>query len=330
MWESLRVAHDGDHHPRRSDRSGGAWRAIRYLAAGLLVLALVAMTAGALLTDRWAWSQWIWWIPRGALVVASLPALLVAFATRGPRRFAWLIPSLVPLVWLALADIGWRGWPGGAQAPAAIHLIHWNASWPGSRAGAPASAELLARDADIIVVSNAYKLLGDGRVEIWRDAGYEIVQTGPFLVASRWPVLEARVVSAVERRLLGRVRIAVGGRDWTIVVVDLPSDARISRSQLAESFRREALPHFVDTADLVVGDFNITRGSASIRIMFPNFRHAFDEAGIGFGATWPQRLPFMHLDHMLLANATQCHAYRIFAVGSRPHRAQEALISVGP
>jgi endonuclease/exonuclease/phosphatase family metal-dependent hydrolase len=307
-------------------------RPLRVLATLLLVASVTALVIGSIATDRWHWSQWIWWIPRGALALAALPALLVALIALGTRRTRWsvitLLCALIPVLWFAVADIGWRRWqPKPQRFDGAIHIIHWNASSPGSRAGAPASESLLARDADIVIVTNAYKLLGDGRIELWRDAGYEIVPTGPFLVASRWPILEARVISAVERRLLGRARISVAGREWTILAVDLPSDARLSRSDLAERFRAESAQHDADGADLIVGDFNITRGSASIRSMFPGFRHAFDEAGIGFGATWPRRLPFMHIDHMLLGSPVECHGYRIIDVAERPHLAQEAIIA---
>ncbi len=299
------------------------WRGLRMIAAGLLLASIALLCLGALLTDRWHWSQWIWWIPRSALALAALPAFVTGLAQRGRRRWIWLGAASIPIAWLAVGDIGWRRW---VPDPEAIHLIHWNASSPGSRAGGPASAELLARDADIVIVTNAYKLLGDGRIELWRDAGYDIVQTGPFLVASRWPVLEARVVSATERRILGRIRIAVAGHDWTVIAVDLPSDARLARNDLASRFRAECAPHGVDEADLVVGDFNITRGSASIARMFPRQHHAFDVAGIGFGATWPRRIPFMHLDHMLIGERIACIAYRIVEIGERPHRAQEALL----
>ena len=52
-----------------------------------------------------------------------------------------------------------------------------------------------------------------------------------------------------------------------------------------------------------MGDFNITRGSYSLELLFPGARHAYDEAGSGWGATYPRDgWPYLHIDHVLMTS----------------------------
>jgi endonuclease/exonuclease/phosphatase family metal-dependent hydrolase len=74
--------------------------------------------------------------------------------------------------------------------------------------------------------------------------------------------------------------------------------------------------------DIVVGDFNMTRGSASVRTLFPGLTHAFDQAGRGYGATFRRGFPLYHLDHTLLADTVQATDYALVDLGIGRHLAQ--------
>lgn len=288
---------------------------------GLAGIAVVVLAIGAIFTDRYEWSQWLWWMPRSALAALALPGAVIGAMRRG-RAIVWAFVGLIPLATLLIRDVGWRRWDPAVRG---LHIIHWNASWPGSTAGAVPAELLLERDADIVVVSSAYKLLADGRSDVWRAHGYELLNTGTFLVASRWPLVEVRNVTGNEGRIVGLIRIDIDGDRFTICAVDLPSDARLSRMGIAEALADETHLPSPSEADCVVGDFNITRGSASLTRMFPGFRNAFDCAGVGFGATWPRRLPLLQLDQMLVSDRLEPLQYRIFDLGSRVHRAHEMV-----
>jgi endonuclease/exonuclease/phosphatase family metal-dependent hydrolase len=307
------------------------WRPLRFVAYALAVAAASLLFIGLVVTDRFAWSQWIWWIPRPALALAALPAAIIGLlrrrgASMGARCF-WSGVGLVPVFAMAFIDVGWRRWDPTASG---LRIVHWNASWPGSDAGAEPAAILLAKEADVVVVSNAYKLLSDGRIDRWRGCGYEVVNTGSFLVASRWPIIEARNTTGVGNRFVAMIRLEHAAGRLTICAIDLPSDARLARTEVAAALVAETSLPTPDEADLVVGDFNITRGSHSIATMFPGFRHAFDCAGAGFGATWPRALPLLQVDHMLVGARLEPVQYRVFDLTTRVHRAQELVARLQP
>ena len=80
-------------------------------------------------------------------------------------------------------------------------------------------------------------------------------------------------------------------------------------------------------ADLIVGDFNLTRGSAALRHFAPNHRHAFDLAGSGYGVSYHRRWPLYHIDHVLVAPGVSVQAYRLFDPGRRHHYIQQVIIA---
>jgi hypothetical protein len=80
----------------------------------------------------------------------------------------------------------------------------------------------------------------------------------------------------------------------------------------------------------VVGDFNMTRGSTSMNALFPGFAHAWDQAGRGYGATFPRGFPLYHLDHTLLADTVQATDYTLVDLGIGRHLAQRVELAPGP
>jgi endonuclease/exonuclease/phosphatase family metal-dependent hydrolase len=128
------------------------------------------------------------------------------------------------------------------------------------------------------------------------------------------------------------------GRPLIVYAVDLPSNPRQPRMELARRLRTmlDHPAHFggpapdpLPTPDVVIGDFNMTRGSASIDALFPDLRHAFDEAGHGYSATFHRGwlLPLYHIDHMLLGPGVHALRYEITDRGVSRHRSQEAWIA---
>ena len=82
----------------------------------------------------------------------------------------------------------------------------------------------------------------------------------------------------------------------------------------------------VDPPDVIVGDFNIVRGSASLAHLFPGYRHAYDEAGRGYGASFLRSLPLYHIDNMLLGPNVRAQSYRLHYPGFGWHWVQVAEI----
>lgn len=157
------------------------------------------------------------------------------------------------------------------------------------------------------------------------------------------------------------------GRPFVLWVVDLPSDPSLWRMQVMRSaagavaaWRQPALettpggwwravgePVGVPRPDVVMGDFNTVRGSASLEVLAPGMRDAFEEAGWGRGASWRQArsvgpgsswkertaarvtrtlLPLAdwHIDLTLVGEAWRAGRYRLVDPGAGPHGVQVA------
>jgi hypothetical protein len=309
-------------------------------AEGVAWLLGCAWLIGWLATDRWAWTQWLWWVHWGAWAGAAALAASIAFlATRS--RFAWTVPAAIVAAGL-LRDVGWRG--HGALPPRGgeeIAIVHWNAGWPDSEAASGPSRRLLALEADLCLLSNPYRLFNDGRIEAWRAAGYDVVIPGLFAVASRLPVLEARTVFGSSDGAAAWFVLDASaslGRPLGVLVVDLPSDPRLHRGSLAgrmrsaldaAGFTERTGPAGVPV-HLVVGDFNIPRGSASLGVIAPRHRHAWLDGGAGWGASWPRRSPWLHLDNALVGEELVARDYRLVDLGAGDHLAQRIRVRRGP
>lgn len=322
-------------------------------ARWLALLSLAFWLVGALYTDRYRWAQFVWWTPEALFALVALPAFVGAMWTTMRRRAleassmplpVWrILQGIAPFLIIAgnviVSDVGWRRWDDGVwRDRSRLQLVQWNAGWPGSLAGEAPASTLLQLEPDVAVISNPYKLLGDGRQDRWRAQGYDIVNLGVFLVASRLPVIEARVVTSVAGRVGANVVVARAGRVIRLLAVDLPSDPTESRRSVAERFREElegtATTEKAEGWDLVLGDLNIARGSESLVTMFDRpawrFVDAWSSAGRGVGASWPSRLPFLHIDHVLLGPSVRAVQARFVDVGGSGHRAQQVTIELLP
>ena len=143
---------------------------------------------------------------------------------------------------------------------------------------------------------------------------------------------------------VGRVEGGAGGeaRPLVVWILDLPSDVTLSRRAIAESTRRQLVAwqgtvfrrvpddaegtgrYRADTTlamtgfpepDVIVGDFNIPRGCWSLGVVTtgPGWttRGAFEQAGLGYAATWPLKMPLWHIDQTFLAPWLCATKYRV-------------------
>jgi hypothetical protein len=137
------------------------------------------------------------------------------------------------------------------------------------------------------------------------------------------------------------------GRTTVVWIVDLPSEPKLSRwkmmRKVAESIGAWEGPvtvvdgvstHSEPAAqkgfprpDLVLGDFNTPRGSASLSHLVPGMKNAFDEVGAGYSATWPRfgfrtPIPLLQLDQMFLGAGVTMGRYEVVDPGFGFHQMQ--------
>lgn len=133
---------------------------------------------------------------------------------------------------------------------------------------------------------------------------------------------------------------AVLGRPIVVWLIDLPSDPLMFRWLEAAQVRsrlddlmgqKDAATGdpVLPPADVILGDFNIPRGSASLRrIVGPGFTHAYDQGG-GWGPmlTWPRVSPLLAIDNMFIGKGLRCVGYEVHTPAITDHRVQAADIA---
>lgn len=211
----------------------------------------------------------------------------------------------------------------------------------------------------------------DGRVTASTEPGH-FFSTGMTLVGSRERILRAGLVSlspvaghdaswrtardpgfVLWLEIEAGERFAALGRPVVVWVVDLPSDPSVWRGAVMANAARavaawEAPAMVCDEAgrwrsggepvrapapDLVIGDFNTLRGSASLEVFVPGMEDAFARAGWGRARSWTPRatrraerallaLADWHIDLALYGGSWRAARYRLLGTPGGLHKAQ--------
>ncbi|MCI0629398.1 MAG: endonuclease/exonuclease/phosphatase family protein [Phycisphaerales bacterium] len=323
----------------------GVWLACWTLSAVALLI-VVSWFIGRVATDRYAWSQWLWWIPTPAVLLASAVGFAVALRPAGRagrrrrRQLFWGASGVAILTYFATVEHRLLGSePISSATSNTIKVVHWNISHrPLQPNIEQIVAQLVELDGDVTVITNPSSVPWQPAMIEKLGAGQQPISIGTFGLSSRFPILSTRALIAMDGIWIVEVEIDASaklGRSVIVYLVDLPSNPRIPRMEQARRIRRS-----LDDAarlggsapprppDLIVGDFNITRGSASLDCMFPNMDHAFDQAGHGYGATFPRQRPMWHIDHTLVGASVKALRYKIDNPGISRHRTQIAWIGL--
>jgi endonuclease/exonuclease/phosphatase family metal-dependent hydrolase len=302
------------------------FRVLSLIGFGLGVLALSVWILGRLASDRWVWSQFIFWIPTvvvvpgavAAFVGSRLCGLLARFRSgRREHRLRLVAEACLLGVIAYMVVIEWRVYrlPLGPR-PSGAHLrvLSWNAT--AVQQLDQIINPLTAADADIAILVNPHSHVGWGTVQDTFKATYRYENIAGIVVMSRvpelrrgmaWLGLEGLPPETVASVPLGNASSDPGramfvefdtsaqlGHSTVIWVLDLPSDPRLSRWKICEhaasviaSWQSGDGGRGFPAPDIVLGDFNTTPGSAALKLLTPGMRSAFAEAGAGYGATWP-------------------------------------------
>lgn len=302
---------------------------LRRAAVIVSVAVAVLWLTGRILSDRYGWSQWLLWIPTpGALLAAGLGMLTAERPGRPRALVAWTAGALAVLGYFAFVEH--RLLRPASDETSGLRLVHCNILPIGHRARRIFVETLVALDGELTILSSP---LSPRRMEEFGDqlaSAGEPVYLWPFMVFSRLPIVEARhlVASAGIRIALVQVESADLGRPLVVYAVDLPSHPRRPRMEIALEARALLEQSGAPAPDIVVGDFNMTRASASLAVLFPELAHAYDQAGHGYGATFPRAFPLYHLDHTLLAETVRAVDYDLVDPGIGRHRIQVVEIAI--
>ena len=328
---------------------GGPRRLLAWICRILLigpVLVLVGWLIGRIVSDRTEWGQWLLWMPTVFVVMVwglVLPLMYGAWYRGRARRIAIVLTFALAMAHVAhLLFVEHRFARTPIEDPVAIGIFHWTAGVNTAADAAQIARMLEADNPHVAFTTNAGGTLASHHVrDAWLGEGKTTLRKHPFSIASRVPVRTWRrgvwmydeliFVTLVEIDVhetdAGRAAgfgDAFAEQPLTIWLIDLPSDTKRPRHLIADQVL-DAIASAGDglpAADIVVGDFNMTRGSASLARIFPGYRNAFDEAGHGWGATFPGNRPLFHLDQMLVGPRVRCVRYDVLAPEVPRHRPQ--------
>lgn len=292
----------------------------RWIALGVLLLALLLTGMVTQLTDRWAPATIFAFGPRW---VALIPVLLAV-----PVVLAWAPRHLVTLAGaLALVLVPVMGWRLGtgrwsARPLVTMRILSWNIA--GSDAPTDHLAELLERwHPDVLAFQECNEVAAAALVRVRgmvsrRDAG-------GICVLSRFPILRAdsmdrlgldapRAAGFGGSAIVWRYRLALAEDTVSLVVLHLETprkgfegergydfgrlsgntEIRAIESRRASRFVRDGpAPH------LVAGDFNMPVESSLWHESWRRFHDAWDDAGLGFGWTRNNGKIRVRIDHVL-------------------------------
>ncbi|MCL4211360.1 MAG: hypothetical protein HRU76_09140 [Phycisphaeraceae bacterium] len=321
-----------DVRPRRR-----AWRMFAsgaaHLLAAVLWAGLLAWLAGRVLNDRFGWSQWLWFVPTPAALAASMTGLVLACrpgpsrARRKRRMALWACVFIVLTGYLLFIEHRFQR--SDASPEGGLRVAFWNLSSPVEEE-ADAHAEAARRlTGDVVILASPSGIPWRRFTALTRPPGVTLVSTGLFAIETRRAVTRIRPVIQQER--MYAVIVEIEAEDWlgrplVVCLADLPSEPHVSRMGVAQRLHAALERAGEPAPDLIVGDLNTPRGGGAIRRLFPTLREAFDEAGHGWGATYPRERPLWHIDRVLLGPAVKAIDYDIIDPGVGRHRAQAVTI----
>jgi hypothetical protein len=372
-------------------------------ALSFCLLVIAAWLFTRLATDRYLWTQYLFWMPSAALVLTAA-GLCTAGAILG--RLAWcprgcrgrrtprvvrllatitLIGTLAAALHLVALDYRLQNRllaPAGGAGPS-VRILNWNSSGVWSQE--ESLEAVLSTDPDIaIIVDSAMWPTTELHQQL---PGRHLMRSGNAMILSRYPVLRAGMISleipssgieetplddiqahGLIRRIPG-LRNAVPpdgfgprhdggragyfefdtremlGRTLVVWLIDLPSDIRLHRRVMTRHARatidrwegqelyaaagdmrtRAAGPGF-PVPDVILGDFNIPRGSGSLRALTLGYPHAHAQAGWGHAGTYPRHRPLVHIDNMFVGPGLRALRYEIVDPGAGSHRMQQTEV----
>jgi len=309
------------------DRRAGNWRRGRVVTAFSVLTALLLLAhplvpnwagnAGSLLETFLPWT--------GLLVLPLLVAALV-------RR------SALALVSLLLPALVWGGFFGGrlfdkTASGGDLTIVSHNVNDENPEPAGTARA-LAASGAQVIALEELKK----SEVPKYEDvlaAGYphHSVQ-GTVGIWSTFPLRDTEPVAIMPWTRALRTTVETPKGPVAVFVAHLPSVRVRLDSGFTANGRDEAIDRLAAALaaepgprTVLVGDFNGTADDRALAPITTRLRSAQDEAGDGFGFSWPAGLPLARIDQVFVAGVRPVAAWTLPATGS-DHRPVAAALAL--
>jgi len=307
----------------------------RVVPWALVLICLMALT-GWLVGDVTPFFQWLSWVPAVVLLLLLVPAFVLSLVggRRGGRVLLRLSGGLLLLVlfWTSLVDYGVLR--ASEVTENDLVLVNWNATIPPGEKSFE-EARFMAADAirlvgelepEVIVIFNGSYLRLSPEWGAFHDGWAHVARSAGAMVMSQHEILEVRPILATGGSLVVKIRLMYLGKELVIWGFDLPSSPSLSRAALFASLQAQLVESGRPEPDLLLGDFNVPRGSRSLGRAFPEYRSAFSESGAGWSGTWPTYLPLWDLDQVLVGPRLTAVRYETVSPLVGMHRIQRVVL----
>jgi hypothetical protein len=301
------------------------------LVAWLLAVAWLLSPSASTAGGRWQYVVWIPdWVWLALVGFCSVLALTIVTMGRRPRSRGLALAAGLALIgplWGTLhRDVGL---PSRASLGDAT-VLFLNSQDPGSRVVDAMVDQLVAMDADVAVIVNPGWIPITWRaVESAHPTGRFLRRVGRFFVVSRTAIRSMRRI--VAKGEIQAMEITLETEDGallprTIVVVDLPSDLAVHRSESLRNLAAGISTAFGSAEearsriDLLVGDLNTTPRTPELGLIIPGFNDVFTKVGRGWGGTWPRDRGWLRIDFALAPQDRVPASVETFDPGGGGHR----------
>lgn len=361
------VAGGSTANPRRTTRMTGVRRALRVVAIWASIVNLVMIVAVTVLLRTVGESWWLTallaYSPR-LLLAGPLLLTVPLLAWCGPRPLLWT-QVVAFFIWL----FPLMGFQWALQVPAAhgppLRLLTYNVAR--LRGGADGVCKtILAQDADVVVLQEAAGPRTSRLVTCLSASFPEVHSRGEFLLASRFPVRKATPVQGFSyrgepwqaRAARYELETPLGSLALYSIHPGSPREAvaAMRQSGLREQLRRHnifggyaakrarsnvavrelqfaaALRQAAAEPGLVIvaGDTNLPGLSPVIATHTRRFQDGFEQAGQGFGYSYPSRAPFVRIDRIFADRRLAFNSFGEACGQASDHQCLVADVSLRP
>ena len=250
-------------------------------------------------------------------LLLTVPLLLVNVWRRDP----WAVAGSAVAFALSFGLLGWQLPDSAAHTSPTLRLMTYNIA-RGAGGAAALAATIQAQRPDVLCLQETNTLKAGVLDELLHALpGFQALRSREVVILSRFPVLTSRedALPTTSRHLLS-AELSVGGTRLTVLNAHFTTIPLRGGWLEARDSRRYQLAAFLQAAQaapgalVACGDFNTPARGQVYAELGQHLRSAFNDAGSGFGYTFPAKFPLVRIDHVWLRGV---RAVRAFVPDSR-------------
>ena len=293
------------------------------ITCGFAVTLFLLWCIGALLSDRWTWSQWLAWIPTFFVILFFALAGTLCFVDKKKALGSLFFGGTISLlVYFCCVE---HQLHKSNEQEGAIKIVGWTMSHPKGMVAAESAECIVQLNGDITLLTHGWKVRGEQVLRDWLGTTGRKVINSQFTLLTKFAPLQVQTLIASNGIYISSFTLDTSAelnKNLVLWAVDFPSSLVLPKMEIAHRMRRLLQTIEAPPPDIVLGDFNMTRNSVAIETMFPTLKDAVTDSGIGVLASYPMKFPLFHIDHILINDTIRPTYYELFNPHIGRHRIQ--------